>query len=407
VTASNPWRNLSAPWQQAIERRLHGSPEYEWRKGQAPFRAWYRHSCLAGDGVPVDRSCASADEVFPEFVFNNVLTAAERASLLCVLGKLRRERLLVLVEKIGWVGESANLLFWPRGGSGFLHDYLVRHEYGDWWAAGRSSKWDWGVRSRFRGCQCHFRGRHAPSAPAEIHIDMNNPGDSPGPGELSSGLLRQLADAMTHTWRDDWFRSATHSARQVRRALLAQRIHVPVVDPVTAARVPERESDPPAHAQRLPGAEGPLGQVPQHRCGATPGASTRACTQVHRHRTHAAATMWEEKDHRNRRRAALCARLEVAVAGSAGDRKSRVHERVVADRAPGVTFDPLRMVKDFRLIVTVRRGSASNLPGVWERYPTLEEARAAGAALARNERVTRVAVVRNDVPPTFVEWLER
>jgi hypothetical protein len=61
----------------------------------------------------------------------------------------------------------------------------------------------------------------------------------------------------------------------------------------------------------------------------------------------------------------------------------------------------------FKLVVTVRRGSASNLPGAWERYGTLEQARAAGAALARHERVTRIAVVHNEVPPRFVEWLDR
>lgn len=61
----------------------------------------------------------------------------------------------------------------------------------------------------------------------------------------------------------------------------------------------------------------------------------------------------------------------------------------------------------FRLVVSVRRGSASNLPGAWQRYPTLEEARTAAAALLRHERVTRIAIVRNEAPPAFVEWLER
>lgn len=61
----------------------------------------------------------------------------------------------------------------------------------------------------------------------------------------------------------------------------------------------------------------------------------------------------------------------------------------------------------FRLVVSVRRGSASNLPGTWEPYPTIELARAAGARLMRHERVARIAVVNTDVPPVFVEWLER
>jgi hypothetical protein len=58
----------------------------------------------------------------------------------------------------------------------------------------------------------------------------------------------------------------------------------------------------------------------------------------------------------------------------------------------------------FQLIATVKRGTASNLPEVWVSYPTLEAARTAAAILSRNERVTRVMIVRASVPPTFVEW---
>ena len=61
----------------------------------------------------------------------------------------------------------------------------------------------------------------------------------------------------------------------------------------------------------------------------------------------------------------------------------------------------------FRLVVSVRRGSASNLPGTWERYPTIDLARAAGVPLMRLERVARIAVVGTEVPPAFVEWLDR
>ena len=61
----------------------------------------------------------------------------------------------------------------------------------------------------------------------------------------------------------------------------------------------------------------------------------------------------------------------------------------------------------FRLIVSVRRGSASSVPDAWRHYATLEQARTAAAALLRHERVTRIAVVRNEAPPTFIEWLER
>jgi hypothetical protein len=61
----------------------------------------------------------------------------------------------------------------------------------------------------------------------------------------------------------------------------------------------------------------------------------------------------------------------------------------------------------FRLVLSVRRGSASSVPDAWRSYPTLEQARAAAAVLLRHERVTRIAVVRNESPPAFVEWLDR
>jgi hypothetical protein len=61
----------------------------------------------------------------------------------------------------------------------------------------------------------------------------------------------------------------------------------------------------------------------------------------------------------------------------------------------------------FRLILTMRRGSASSLAPAAARYPTLESARAGATAVLRDERVLRVMVARNEVPPAFVEWSER
>ena len=61
----------------------------------------------------------------------------------------------------------------------------------------------------------------------------------------------------------------------------------------------------------------------------------------------------------------------------------------------------------FRLITTMRRGSASGMPQAWVRYAVVEAARAGAAELLRDDRVLRVMVVKNDVPPSFVEWLER
>jgi hypothetical protein len=61
----------------------------------------------------------------------------------------------------------------------------------------------------------------------------------------------------------------------------------------------------------------------------------------------------------------------------------------------------------FGLIATMRRGSATGLPAAWARYPTIEEARVGTAALLRDDRIMRVMIVRNGIPPSFIEWVER
>jgi hypothetical protein len=61
----------------------------------------------------------------------------------------------------------------------------------------------------------------------------------------------------------------------------------------------------------------------------------------------------------------------------------------------------------FRLITTVRRGSASGLPAAWARYPTIEAARLGAAELFREERVVRVMVVNNQPGGSYVEWIDK
>jgi hypothetical protein len=61
----------------------------------------------------------------------------------------------------------------------------------------------------------------------------------------------------------------------------------------------------------------------------------------------------------------------------------------------------------YRLITTVRRGSASGLAAGWARYPTIEAARAGAAELFREERVVRVMVVRNQPGGSYVEWIDK
>ena len=61
----------------------------------------------------------------------------------------------------------------------------------------------------------------------------------------------------------------------------------------------------------------------------------------------------------------------------------------------------------FRLVATMRRGSASGMPQAWVHYASIEAARSGAAELLREDRVLRVMVVRNEIPSSFVEWLER
>jgi hypothetical protein len=61
----------------------------------------------------------------------------------------------------------------------------------------------------------------------------------------------------------------------------------------------------------------------------------------------------------------------------------------------------------FRLVTTMRRGSASGMPQAWARYASVEAARAGAAELLREDRVLRVMIVHNEIPQAFVEWSER
>ena len=61
----------------------------------------------------------------------------------------------------------------------------------------------------------------------------------------------------------------------------------------------------------------------------------------------------------------------------------------------------------FRLRAIMRQGTAASLPAVWERYATVDAARAAVRAMYSNDRVLRVLIVTDEAPPSFVEWVER
>jgi len=61
----------------------------------------------------------------------------------------------------------------------------------------------------------------------------------------------------------------------------------------------------------------------------------------------------------------------------------------------------------FRLIPTMKRGSATSLPQAWARYPTIAAARLGAAELMHEERILKVMIVRSEIPGGYVEWIER
>ena len=53
----------------------------------------------------------------------------------------------------------------------------------------------------------------------------------------------------------------------------------------------------------------------------------------------------------------------------------------------------------FKLMTTMKRGTARDVAAARARYPTLDAARIGTATLLRDERILRVMTVRNEIPP--------
>jgi hypothetical protein len=75
--------------------------------------------------------------------------------------------------------------------------------------------------------------------------------------------------------------------------------------------------------------------------------------------------------------------------------------------AGSVTTPTVEASPAFRLRPIMRQGTASSIPETWTRFSTLAEARQALKAMYHDDRVLRVFIVTDDVPPRFVEWVER
>jgi hypothetical protein len=61
----------------------------------------------------------------------------------------------------------------------------------------------------------------------------------------------------------------------------------------------------------------------------------------------------------------------------------------------------------FRLIPTMRRGSATALPHAVADYRSIEAARLGAAELLREDRILKVMIVRDDAPVGYVEYIDR
>jgi hypothetical protein len=174
-------------------------------------------------------------DVYPEWRFNHQaepdgksgFSTAGRNSFLCVYAKLKSEGLWSEIRSVRWVGETGEITFFSHKGSVPLHEELLRRGYGDWWRAGGESPW--GVRSRLRGAQLHFRGFSSATDPDNVHIDLHNPGD-PSPDEVSDPLA-ELPGAILHFVEDLHNRHESHTWHRLRAALEAQKIWLPPIVP--------------------------------------------------------------------------------------------------------------------------------------------------------------------------------
>ncbi len=191
--------DLTAPFQ-VIELR----PER-----REPFDAWFEERYA---GTPVSERDALAEWGFGR------LGSDERTSLLCVHAKMKSDEVWSVVGPIQWVGDGGVLLFEPSMPDALLQRFLSDEGFGDWWAASRDSPW--GMRSRFRGVQLHFRGGPI----VNVHIDFVNPGDPPGGGTTS--WLEELALGAEHFIVDLQNWSENHTTDRVLREVRDSGIEV-------------------------------------------------------------------------------------------------------------------------------------------------------------------------------------
>jgi hypothetical protein len=222
--SQNAWAMLAANVREDLRNKLTDPDVYgdygnadNGRKdvpGARSFNDWYKQYYVPPGGL---RPRVERLKVFAEWRFNHALTSDERNSFLCVYAKVKAEGLWEQVKTVNWVGDRGQILFVPVLTQDALRDLLRSSGYGDWWFA--SHKCKWGLRSRFRGTQLHFRGEGEKRV--NVHIDIHNPGDPTTPGAEPTNALEELGQAITHSRLDDKQRGSTHTPPQLRAALNA------------------------------------------------------------------------------------------------------------------------------------------------------------------------------------------
>jgi hypothetical protein len=80
---------------------------------------------------------------------------------------------------------------------------------------------------------------------------------------------------------------------------------------------------------------------------------------------------------------------------------------MVLDEAVSTALTPNASRSAFRVRPVMRQGTACSIPETWVPYGTIESARAAMKHAYHDDRVLRMFIVTDDVPPRFVEWVER
>jgi len=80
---------------------------------------------------------------------------------------------------------------------------------------------------------------------------------------------------------------------------------------------------------------------------------------------------------------------------------------MVLDETVSTAITPNTPRSAFRVRPVMRQGTASSIPDTWAPYGTIEAARAVVKHAYHDDRVLRMFIVTDDVPPRFVEWVER